>query len=156
VLPAAFRAQYTRPLVLGTRCHMLAMYVVLENANAMVCDYPEAYEGQPGFIFVQKVPTTWDETRVLQASPDEFLVIARRKGETWWVGGISGNTSRTLKTSFLFLQDGNWKAEIYQDDLQTPLNPNGVLIKSVSVRDSSVLELPMAAGGGFTMKLVKQ
>ncbi|MEO8862685.1 MAG: glycoside hydrolase family 97 catalytic domain-containing protein, partial [Ginsengibacter sp.] len=55
-----FRAQYTRPLVLGTRCHMLAMYVVLENYLQMVCDYPAAYEGQPGFDFIKEIPTTWD------------------------------------------------------------------------------------------------
>jgi alpha-glucosidase len=55
-----FKVQYTRPLQLGTRCHMLAMYVVLENYLGMVCDYPAAYEGQPGFEFLKMVPTIWD------------------------------------------------------------------------------------------------
>ena len=48
-----FKVQYTRPLMLGTRCHMLAMYVVLENYLQMVCDYPAAYEGEPGFEFIK-------------------------------------------------------------------------------------------------------
>jgi alpha-glucosidase len=156
VVPQAFRAQYTRPLVLGTRSHMLAMYVVLENANAMVCDYPEAYEGQPGFDFIQNVPTTWDETRVLSGLPDSYLVIARKKAAVWWLGGITGNTQRTLVLSFDFLKEGDWKAEVYQDDLKTPFNPNGILIKSIVVNRSTTLEIPLAPGGGFTMRLEKQ
>jgi alpha-glucosidase len=156
VTPVKFRAQYTRPLVLGTRSHMLAMYIVLENANAMVCDYPEAYENQPGFDFIQKVPTIWDETRVLNALPDQYLVIARKKEGDWWIGGITGNSSRTLQIPLLFLKEGNWRADIYQDDMHSPFNPNGVLIKSVSVNPYAVLEFPLAPGGGFTMKLEKQ
>ena len=97
VTPEKFRAQYTRPLVLGTGSHMLAMYVVLENANAMVCDYPEAYENQPGFDFIQKVPTTWDETMVLNAEPDQYIVIARKKNKIWWIGGITGNSCKGNK-----------------------------------------------------------
>jgi alpha-glucosidase len=156
VVPAAFRAQYTRPLVLGTRCHMLAMYVVLENANAMVCDYPEAYEGQPGFDFIQQVPTTWDQTRVLYGLPDEYVIIARKKREVWWLGGITGNTGRTLILSFDFLKEGNWKATLFQDDLKTPFHPNGILIATREVNSHSTLEIPMAAGGGFAVKIEKQ
>jgi alpha-glucosidase len=156
VKPDAFRAQYTRPLVLGSRSHMLAMYVVLDNANAMVCDFPEAYENQQGFDFIQQVPTTWDETVVLNAIPDKYLVIARRKGSAWWLGGITGNEARILKIPFLFLKEGNAKAVIYQDDLKSPFDPNGVLIGTKAVNSSTVLEIPLAPGGGFTMKIEKQ
>ncbi|HEV3221566.1 MAG TPA: glycoside hydrolase family 97 protein [Puia sp.] len=167
VTPEKFRAQYTRPLVLGTRSHMLAMYVVLENANAMVCDYPEAYEGQPGFDFIKEVPTTWDETKVLNGEPDQYFVIARRKNNNWWIGGITGNKGRTLLIPFDWLGHGKWNLSIYQDDLKMPFNPNGILIKSVSINIteqvknndpelSDVFKIPMAAGGGFTMKLEKE
>lgn len=156
VTPDKFRAQYTRPLVLGTRCHMLAMYVILENANAMVCDYPEAYENQPGFDFIKNVPTTWDETLVLDASPDKYIVIARKKEGFWWVGGITGSTNRKLDISLSFLTKGNWRMELYQDDLKVPFNPNGVLVNSSVVSNSSIFEIPIGPGGGFTMKLEKQ
>jgi alpha-glucosidase len=164
VVPEKFRAQYTRPLVLGTRSHMLAMYVVLENANAMVCDYPEAYENQPGFDFLRKVPTIWDETKLLKAEPDQYLVVARKKNNTWWVGAITGNSPRSLQIALSFLEMGKWKAEIYQDDLKLPFNPDGILIKSIPIIISDgktglnpyVLDFPMAAGGGFAIKLEKQ
>ena len=63
--------------MIGTRCHMLAMYVVLESYLTMVCDFPEAYEGQPGFQFIEDVPTTWDETIVPAAKLHQYVTIAR-------------------------------------------------------------------------------
>jgi alpha-glucosidase len=167
VTPDKFRAQYTRPLVLGTRSHMLAMYVILENANSMVCDYPEAYENQPGFDFIRKVPTAWDQTRVLNAEPDQYIVVARKKNNVWWIGGITGNVPRTLQIPLLFLGRGMWRADIYQDDLQLPFNPNGILIKSININlrdvkvingseNPDVLIIPLAAGGGFAIRMEKQ
>ena len=155
VTPDHFRAQYTRPLVLGTRAHMLAMYVVLENANAMVCDYPEAYEGQPGFEFIQQVPVTWDKTIVPDGIPDQYLIVARKKGNDWWIGGITGNSSRELKLNpVLALGEINtWRATIYQDDLKSPFNPNGILIRKISIDPTTVLNIPLSAGGGFVIKL---
>jgi alpha-glucosidase len=153
-----FRAQYTRPLVLGTRSHMLAMYVILENANAMVCDYPEAYENQPGFDFIQNVPTTWDKTVVIEGKPDQYLVIARKKNKGWWIGGITGDSARILKFHPVFSneQPGPWELTLYQDDLSSPFNPNGILIRTMKADQSTTLEIPLASGGGFVIKLVKQ
>ena len=158
VLPEKFRAQYTRPLVLATRAHMLAMYVVLDNANAMVCDYPEAYEGQPGFEFIQQVPVTWDKTIVLGSMPDQFINIARRKEQVWWLGGVTGNSEKEIKMNPLSLlnERGIWRATIYQDDMKLPFNPNGLLIRTIQINPSSTLDIPMAAGGGFVIKLERQ
>lgn len=158
VTPDKFRAQYTRPLVLGTRSHMLAMYVVLENANAMVCDYPEAYEGQSGFDFIQQVPVTWDKTKVLCGIPDQYIVIARKKGNSWWIGGITGNSARHLKVDLSEFLDvkSEWQATIYQDDLKSPLNPNSILIRTMKLDTSMRLDIPMAPGGGLAIKLERK
>ncbi|HEY2350022.1 MAG TPA: glycoside hydrolase family 97 catalytic domain-containing protein [Puia sp.] len=153
-----FRAQYTRPLVLGTRAHMLAMYVVLENANAMVCDYPEAYKGQPGFDFIQQVPVVWDKTIVPAGIPDKYIVVARKKGNDWWIGGINSDSPRTLQLNPVFsLGEKNfWEATIYQDDLKSPFDPNGISIRTIRVDSSTILDLPMSVGGGFVIKLKSQ
>ena len=79
-----FIVQNSRPYVMGTRCHMLAMYVVLENYLPMVADYPDAYIGQPGFEVIKQMPATWDETRVPGAEIDRYVSIARRKNDTWY------------------------------------------------------------------------
>ena len=121
--PIQFKAQYTRPLMLGTRCHMLAMYVVLK-IFAMVCDYPAAYEGQPGFEFIKEVPTTWDETKVIDAKLGEYIIIARRKNNDWFVGTINNHKPRTIKVPFSFLNDGNYTAEIFSDAEDVSTEPN--------------------------------
>ncbi|MFM9911152.1 MAG: glycoside hydrolase family 97 protein, partial [Chitinophagaceae bacterium] len=110
-----YKAQYSMPLMLGTRCHMLAMYVVLENYLQMVCDYPAAYEGQPGFEFIKNVPTTWDETKVLNSKIGEYITIARRNNNDWYIGAISNHQSRMLRIPLKFLKDGKYLAEIYSD-----------------------------------------
>jgi alpha-glucosidase len=76
---AQFKVQYTRPLMLGTRCHMLGLYVVFESYLQMVCDYPAAYEGQEGFDFVKRAPTVWDETKVLDGKLREFIRNCQEK-----------------------------------------------------------------------------
>ena len=151
-----FKVQYTRPLMLGTRAHMLAMYVVLENYQGMVCDFPAAYEGQPGFEFLKKVPTTWDETRVLSAKVSEFITIARRKNQQWFVGSITNSSPRSLNVSLDFLQEGEYEAEIYTDAADTGLNPNHVIIRKQPVNRNTLLSLNLGAGGGVAIHIKKR
>jgi len=151
-----FKPKFIRPLMLGTRCHMLAMYVVLESYLASLCDYPQAYEGEPGFEFLKVVPTTWDETIVPDAVVGEYVTVARRKGADWYVGSLNNSKSRTIKASLNFLPPGNYTAELYTDADDTAKNPNHLSkqIKTVSSKD--ILTLKLAGGGGQVMRLVKQ
>jgi alpha-glucosidase len=153
VSPAQFKVHYTRPFVIGTRCHMLAMYVVLENNQGMVCDEPTAYIGQPGFEFIQQVPTTWDETRVFDAKPGEWLAIARRKGTEWYIGAITDHTSRTIANKLDFLGDGNYTAEIWSDSPASDTNLNH-LVKTVNhITKSTLMSMVLASGGGQVMRV---
>jgi alpha-glucosidase len=135
---------------------MLAMYVVMESYLASVCDYPQAYEGEPGFEFLKVVPTTWDETIVPDAVVGEYVTVARRKGADWYVGSLNNSKSRTIKASLNFLSPGNYTAELYTDAEDAAKNPNHLTkqIKTVSSKD--ILTLKLAAGGGQVMRLVKQ
>ncbi len=156
-VPAAqIKPNYTRPLMLGTRCHMLAMYVVLENYLQMVCDYPEAYEGQPGFEFIKNIPTVWDETRVIDAKPGEYIVIARRKNNNWYVGAITNGKSKSLNISFSFLPDENFNATIYSDAADVAIDPNHIQKTQLQVNKSSHFLLNLATGGGAVIELLKK
>jgi alpha-glucosidase len=146
-----FKVQYTRPLMLGTRCHMLAMYVVLESYLAMVCDYPAAYEGQPGFEFLKIVPTTWDETKVPDAKVGEYVTIARRKNNEWFVGAINSKTARQISIPLSFLGDGEWIADIYTDATDVNKNPNDLNRQSQMVNKTDNLPINLAAGGGTAL-----
>ena len=150
---SAYEVQYVRPLMLGTRCHMLAMYVVLENYQGMLCDYPEAYKGQPGFAFLKKVPTTWNETSVLHAEVSEHVTIARRSNNDWFIGSITNSTPRNLRISLTFLQDGEYEAEIYRDADHTGSAPNHLVKEKRRVNRGDVLSVRLAAGGGAVVHL---
>jgi alpha-glucosidase len=156
VTDSAFVIQYTRPLIIGTRCHMLAMYVVLENYLGMVCDYPAAYEGQPGFEFLREVPTVWDETKVLDAKTGEYILIARRKNQDWWLGAISNHQARKLEVSCDFLALGNYQATSFSDAPDDNINPNHLVKGSTAITKNGHLSISMAAGGGFVMHLKKE
>jgi alpha-glucosidase len=156
VKPEQFKTHYVKPMMAGTRCHMLAMYVVLESYLAMVADYPEAYEGQPGFDFLQKVPTVWDETKVLNAEVGGFLTVARRKGNDWYVGTINNSTVRELKIPLDFLPAGTFQAELYADGPETNTNPNALVKTSKTVSKTDMVTVKMEQGGGQVMRLMKQ
>ncbi len=150
-----FKVQYTRPLVMGTRCHMLAMYVVLENAQGMLCDYPDAYIAQPGFEVLQHMPTTWDETHVAGAEVDAFISVARRKGSDWYIGTITNHDSREVNIKLDFLQPGNYTATIYSDAADVTTNANH-LTKEIKVADNTTaLKIALSKGGGNVIILHK-
>ena len=156
VPPAKFKTQQSRPLMIGTRCHMLAMYVVLESYLGMVCDYPAAYEGQPGFKFIEDVPTTWDETVVPTARVHEYVTIARRKGQDWFIGTINNTKARSVQLPLKFLPAGKYTAEIYSDAGDAVENPNHLSIKVQNLSNTDFVTVRLAAGGGHAMRLVKQ
>ncbi len=148
-----FKIQYTKPLMLGTRCHMLAMYVVLESYLGMLCDYPSAYEGEPGFEFVKQVPTVWDETRVIDARLHEYIIIARRKGNDWYIGSINNHAARSINIPLDFLSKGDFTASIYADSPDAERNPNLLTMENKTVNASDVLNMPLAGGGGTAIHI---
>ncbi len=151
-----FKVQYTRPLMLGTRCHMLAMYVVLESYLGMVCDYPSAYEGQPGFEFIKEVPTTWDETKVPDAKLGEYIIVARKKDNAWFVGAITNSKAKQIAIPLSFLNEGEYVADIYTDAEDTRKHPDHLVKYSRSVNKTDTLSIKLAAGGGAVLHIRKK
>lgn len=149
------KAQFANPYVSSTRCHMLAMYVVLESYLGMVCDTPPAYEGQPGFEFIQQLPTIWDETIVPDADVNEYVTVARQHGDDWFVGALNNSKNRTLSLPLTFLNDGEYSMDIYTDSSDADVNPNHLKKQTLKVNKSSVIELPLASDGGAVMRLRK-
>jgi alpha-glucosidase len=156
VTPGGYKAQYTRPLVLGTRCHMLAMYVILESYLAMVCDYPAAYEGQDGWDFLKAVPTSWDETRVPEAVPGQWVTIARRKGDEWYAGTINNSEERQVMLPLRWLPPGRYTAVIYSDAADASVSPDHLVMETRDVGPADTLVVRLAAGGGQVIRLSKK
>lgn len=148
-----FKVQFTNPLVTSTRCHMLAMYVVLESYLGMVCDTPPSYEGQPGFDFIQKLPTVWDEIKVLNASVNEYITIARRNGDSWYIGSLNNSEARALSVTLDFLDNKEYTADTYADSKDVDVNPNHLVKLTKKVKKGDVIELPLAASGGSVIRI---
>jgi alpha-glucosidase len=134
---------------------MLAMYIVLQNPLGMVCDYPAAYEGQPGFEFIKRVPTNWDETKVIDAKISEYVVVARKKDNDWFVGSINNHSVRTITVSLSFLEDGEYTAEIFSDAEDVNSDPNHLKKENKAVNKNDILNIRLAGGGGIVIHLKK-
>jgi alpha-glucosidase len=151
----ALKVQYTRPLTMGTRCHMLGMYVVLENYQGMLCDYPDAYIGQPGFEVLQHIPTIWDETHAANAKIDAYISIARRKGNDWYIGSISNHDKHEVDIDLNFLPAGKYTATIYSDADDVHINPDHLKKEIKQVDNSGKIKINLSQGGGNVIILHK-
>jgi alpha-glucosidase len=150
---AEFRPHDRAPVVMGTRCHNMALYIVFENPMPMVVDDPSAYEGQPGFDFITELPTTWDETLFLIGEPGEYVVLARRSGDAWYVGGITNWTPREIDVPLDFLSTGEFEAKLYVDGSLEESRPNDVSKQQQAVRSTTPMHISLAPGGGFVCVL---
>jgi alpha-glucosidase len=147
---AEFKPRDLMPEVMGTRCHNMALYVVYENPMPMVADAPTAYEGQSGFEFIARVPTTWDETRFVVGEAGQYIVLARRSGRDWYLGGITNWTKREVDVPLSFLGDGDFDATLFVDGSMNESQPNAIEKRQQRVAAATTLHIRMASGGGFT------
>ncbi len=153
VTKAEFVPRNIEPMVMTTRCHQLALFVVFESPFMMVADHPAAYDGQKETAFLQAVPTTWDETRVLNGRPARFITIARRKGREWYVGTITNWDPREVELPLTFLGGGRYLAEIYADGPDAAQQPKESVLEKRSVDAGTVLKLKLAPGGGAAIRI---
>jgi len=116
-----------------------------------MADYPQAYRNQPGLDFIVDVPTTWDETRALQAELGKCLVIARRKGDAWYLGGMTADKQHELNLRLDFLGKGSYEADLYQDD--PVAGPTAVTRRKQIVNANDKLRVVMPPSGGFVALL---
>ena len=120
VTPSNFAPRNREPMVMTTRGQAIAMFVVYDSPFQMVSDSPAAYKTADGkwadgAEFIQQVPTTWDETRIIAGDIGEYIVSARRKGDVWYIGAMTNESERTLKVPLAFLGKGEYNAHVLQD-----------------------------------------
>mgnify|MGYP002856203767 FL=1 len=146
-----FAPSFSYPASQGTRSHQIGMYVVLDSPLAMLADSPTAYEKEPETTqFIASIPTVWDETRILEGEVGKFIVTARRSGDKWYIGGLTGWTPKDVSLDLGFT--GCKKATIYKDGINVNKIPIDHKIETVPVT-SEPLSVRMAPGGGFAIIL---
>ncbi|MDR1601397.1 MAG: glycoside hydrolase family 97 protein [Tannerella sp.] len=151
-----FVARNRKPMAMGTRAHHLAIYVVYESPFQMVSDWPENYRNQPAdFKFIRDVPVTWDKTIALNGRPGEYVTVARKKGDDWFLGAMTNWTPRNCEISLDFLESGNYEAEIYADAPDADKYPEKTSLKTVRVKAGDRMKASMAPGGGLAVRFRK-
>jgi len=163
--PGAFRNRTRKTAVpsnnlpqgLGTRCNQLAMYIVYEAPLQMMADNPTIYKKEQTCTdFIAAIPTTFNETKALDAQFGEYLVLARRNGNDWYVGGMTNWTARELTLDFSFLPEGQFAAEILRDGVNADRDATDYKREVETVNNKRKMIISLAPGGGFAIRIRPQ
>ena len=147
---------YENPVSMGTRCHQAACYVVHDTPFTMLCDAPTNYEREPDYTrFIAEIPVVWDETRVLQGEMGKYIVIARRLGDVWYVGGQTSWEARELSIPLNFLNEGSYTTTLLTDGINANHNAEDYLLDTQFHNNGDTMKLKLASGGGFVLKFQK-
>lgn len=145
-----FRPIGSKPMSQGTRCHQLAMYIIYEAPFSMLSDNPNAYMAEKeSTTFIAAVPTIFDETIAIDGRVGEYAVIARRKGDTWYIGGMTDWTERAITLDLSFLKNGNYTLELFTDGVNAGRDGTDYKKQVKSISSADKIKIHMAPGGGF-------
>ena len=150
-----YRPVNSEPMSQGTRCHQLALYVVLDSPLNMLCDSPTNYLREAECTeFIAAIPTVWDETRILGGRMGEYIVTARRSGDTWYVGAITDWTPRDVEVDLAPLGiGGTVEATIFRDGANADRKASDYKRETIRIDAAEPLKIHLAPGGGFVAVL---
>lgn len=140
---------------MGSHASQLAKTVCIFSPLQFLYWYDRAAEigNEPELEFFSNVPTVWDETKVLHAEIGEYGVIARKKGDDWFIGGINGENPVSLDIDFSFLDEGkNYSAKIYSDDPSVPTKTH-VRIDSLSIDKTFTYKAKLESNNGIAFHI---
>ena len=135
----------------GTRAYQMALFVVFESGLQMLADNPVYYyRERPCTEFISSVPVTWDETKVLYAKVGEAVVVARRKGDKWFIGGITNNEGRTINLDLSFLPAGqSFTLTSFEDGINADRQAMDYKQRESKVNNATQLTIKMVRNGGW-------
>lgn len=152
-----FNAVFSEPMSMGTRCHQLGMYVVFESPLQMLADNPSNYYREPECMeFLSAVPSVWDDTKVLEAKVSDYIAVARRSGNVWYVGAMTDWDPRTMELKLDFLDEGNYSMKIWKDGINANKHAADFAQETIEVTSRSSVKVNMAPGGGWVAIIEKK
>ena len=151
--PNVYRAERPNSASIGTRAYQLALFVIFESGLQMLADNPTLYyRNEDCTRFITSVPVTWDETVALEAKVGEYAIIAKRKGDKWFIGGMTndGQTEREFAVKLDFLKkDRAYQMTSFEDGINAGRQAMDYRCKSSQVKNGDVLTIKMVRNGGF-------
>ncbi len=141
----------------GTRCHQLAEYVVFDSPLNMLCDSPSNYIREAECTaFIAACPTVWDDSRAVNGEIGKYVTLARRSGDTWYVGALTDWDARDLTLDLGFLGEGDWTLDIFQDGVNADRAARDYKHTSAAVPADRQLTVHLAPGGGWVAKITRK
>ena len=153
--PEVYRADRPNSASIGTRAYQMALFVVFESGLQMLADNPTLYyRNEECTRFITQVPVTWDETRVLAAQAGEYVVVAKRKGNRWFIGGITNGKTRQFDLPLNFLQQGRtYSMTSFTDGINANRQAMDYRRNESRTDAAQSLHIQMARNGGFAAVL---
>lgn len=155
--PEVYSARRPNAGSIGTRAYQMALFVVFESGVQMLADNPTLYyNNRECTEFITQVPVTWDETRALVADAGQFLVVAKRKGDKWFVGGICNGheKERLVEIDFSFLSSGKeYKMTYFEDGINAGRQAMDYRKKTTMVKQGDKFTIKMVKNGGWAAVL---
>ncbi len=149
-----FNPQFTRPASQGTRVHQMALYIVFESPLQMLSDSPSNYmREQECTNFIAEVPVVWDDLKALDGKVGDYILLARRSGKDWFVGGLSDWESRQLELDLSFLPAGDYTIDIFQDGINADNHAQDYKHIRSNIKSGDKITVKMAPGGGWVARI---
>lgn len=155
--PENFNPMYNRPASQGTRVHQMAMYVVYESPLQMLADNPSNYRREQECVdFITSVPVVWDETRVLDGTIGEYVAIARRRGDNWYVGVLNGNDAREMTLDLSFIEEEGYSHVVFSDGINADRYASDYAVERKAGSAGRLFNIRLAPGGGWVAVFEKK
>ena len=137
-------------LVWNTRAAELSKFVIYESPLTVVCYHPDNILNQPGADFLKIVPTVWDDIKFLGGYPGNYVAIAKRSGNIWFIGAMNNSIGKVIELETDFLQkDGGYDIETLSDTRKSDTDPKEIKIAKKEIRPGEKIKVTMAKNGGF-------
>ena len=138
----------------GTRCRQLAEYAVFEAPLTMLCDSPSNYMAEPEYTeFIAGFPTVWDETVPICGEIGEYVAVARRSGDIWYIGALTNWDARDLTLDLNFIGDGNMT--VFQDGINADRAARDYKKTSAKIPADGIVKIHLAPGGGWVARITR-
>jgi alpha-glucosidase len=150
VQPHDNRTTFSVAMASSTRAYQMALYVVFESGIQMLADSPTRYLNEPECTeYIASVPVLWDESVVLDAKVGEYVVIARRSGDKWFVGAITNQFGREIDIDLSFLGEGKYTLTSFEDGINADRVAIDYKKRTTEVDSQSKIHIKMVNNGGW-------
>ena len=148
--------QQVPAVVWNTRAAELSKFIIYESPLTVVCDHPDNILNQEGADFLNIVPTVWDDIKFISGYPGDYVAIAKRSGDKWFVGVMNNSIRKSVEVKLDFLPAGDYETEIWADNNNSDKKPMEIKKTKQSIKSGETIKVSLANNGGFVAIITRK